>query len=95
MGNITPINQPEQSFLSIEQVAARLHRDVNWVREKIRRRCSNPMPVHNVGRHLLFEWTGGGGMGSAIRRRPAHAAHKRAKAGRESGLAPGHRGEHA
>jgi len=44
-------------LLSIEQVAERLHVDIAWVREKIRRRCPNPMPVHNLGRHLLFSWT--------------------------------------
>jgi hypothetical protein len=46
---------PDQ-FICIEEVARRLHADVPWVREKIRRRCPNPMPVFNLGRHLVFDW---------------------------------------
>jgi excisionase family DNA binding protein len=63
-------------FLSIEEVADRLRTDVGWVREKIRRRSPNPMPVFNVGRHLLFEWEQ---VAQWVRNspRPIHAAHKR------------------
>lgn len=43
-------------LLPIEEVAKRLHVDVAWVREKVRRRCPNPIPVYNLGRHLLFDW---------------------------------------
>lgn len=65
-------------LLSIGQVAARLHADVSWVREKIRRRCPNPMPVYNLGRHLLFSWPA---VCEWIRSapRPIHAAHRRRK----------------
>jgi hypothetical protein len=65
-------------LLSIEQVAARLRTDVAWVREKIRRRCPNPMPVFNLGRHLLFSWPA---ICEWIRNapRPIHAAHRRRK----------------
>ena len=41
-------------LLPLEEVARRLHVDVAWVREKVRRRCPNPMPVYNLGRHLLL-----------------------------------------
>jgi hypothetical protein len=63
-------------FLSIEEVASRLRTDVGWVREKIRRRCPNPMPVFNLGRHLLFDWVQ---VEEWVRNspRPIHAAHKR------------------
>jgi hypothetical protein len=47
---------PADQFITIEEVARRLHTDVGWVREKIRRRCPNPMPAFNVGKHLLFSW---------------------------------------
>jgi hypothetical protein len=65
-------------LLSIEQVAARLRTDVAWVREKIRRRCPNPLPVYNLGRHLLFSWPA---VCEWIRNapRPVHAAHRRRK----------------
>jgi hypothetical protein len=68
---------PDQ-FISIEEVARRLHAEVQWVREKIRRRCPNPMPVFNLGRHLVFDWTQ---VVEWVRRspRPVHAAHRRRK----------------
>jgi hypothetical protein len=68
---------PDQ-FISIEEVARRLHADVPWVREKIRRRCPNPMPVFNLGRHLVFDWAQ---VVEWVRKspRPIHAAHKRRK----------------
>ncbi len=48
----------EEAFTKIRQhpVPRRLHNDVGWVREKIRRRSPNPMPVFNLGRHLVFDW---------------------------------------
>jgi excisionase family DNA binding protein len=63
-------------FISIEEVAARLRTDAGWVREKIRRRCPNQMPVINIGRHLLFEWSK---VEEWVRNtpRPLHAAHRR------------------
>ena len=69
---------PADQFISIEEVALRLHTDVGWVREKIRRRCPNPMPVFNLGRHLVFDW---GQVAQWVRNspRPRHAAHKRRK----------------
>jgi hypothetical protein len=71
-------SQTSTPFLSIEEVAARLRTDVGWVREKIRRRSPNPMPVYNVGRHLLFEWVK---IEEWVRnsQRPKHAAHRRRK----------------
>jgi len=68
---------PEQ-FISIEEVARRLHTDVGWVREKIRRRCPNPIPVFNLGRHLLFDWHQ---VSEWVRNspRPIHAKHVRRK----------------
>ena len=66
---------PDQ-FISIEEVARRLHADVPWVREKIRRRCPNPMPVFNLGKHLVFDWAQ---VVEWVRNspRPIHAAHRR------------------
>ena len=65
-----------EDLLPIEEVARRLHADVPWVREKVRRRCSCPIPVYNLGRHLLFDWRQ---VSEWIRNspRPAHAAHIR------------------
>jgi len=53
-----PISAPfsPDDLIAIEELAKRLHNTEAWVREKIRRRCQNPMPVHNLGRHLLFHW---------------------------------------
>jgi len=74
VSSITPLDSDQ--FVSIEEVARRLHADVPWVREKIRRRCPNPMPVFNLGRHLVFDWTQ---VVEWVRRspRPIHAAHRR------------------
>lgn len=65
----------DDEFISIEQVALRLHADIPWVREKIRRRCPNPMPVFNLGRHLVFDWAQ---VVEWVRKspRPIHAAHR-------------------
>jgi hypothetical protein len=74
---VGPISVPPQAeFISIEEVALRLHADVQWVREKIRRRCPNPMPVFNLGRHLVFDWAQ---VVEWVRKspRPIHAAHRR------------------
>src|SRR5690349_12640069 len=68
-----PLFNPDD-LLSIDEVAARLRTDVSWVREKIRRRCPNPMPVHNLGRHLLFHWPAVCAW-IADCPRPVHAAH--------------------
>jgi hypothetical protein len=75
-----PIN-PEH-LLTLEDVAERLHRKPAWVKEKCRRRCANPLPVFNVGRHLLFDWVQ---VSEWIRTspRPIHARHRRRKKQRE------------
>lgn len=72
----TPACGCADQFISIEEVARRLHADVSWVRAKIRRRSPNPMPVFNLGRHLLFDWVQ---VVEWVRNspRPVHAAHKR------------------
>jgi hypothetical protein len=57
MSNLTPINQADQSFLTIEHVAEELHQTTEGVESKCRRRCSNPIPFHNVGNHRLFVWS--------------------------------------
>jgi len=69
---------PPEDLISIEELAKRLHTDVQWVREKCRRRCPNPIPVWNLGRHLLFDWVQ---VSEWIRNspRPVHAYHKRRK----------------
>jgi predicted DNA-binding transcriptional regulator AlpA len=79
--NVTVIDAPQVSlapdqFISIEEVARRLQADVPWIREKIRRRCPNPMPVFNLGRHLVFDWAQ---VVQWVRNssRPIHAAHGR------------------
>lgn len=62
-------------LISLEEVAKRLHQDTNWVRSKVRPRSPNPMPVRNLGRHLIFSWTE---VSEWIRRSPTrlkHAAH--------------------
>jgi len=68
---------PDQ-FISIEEVARRLHADVPYIREKCRRRCPNAIPVYNVGRHLLFDWAQ---VVEWVRKspRPIHAPHRRRK----------------
>ncbi len=70
----TPI--PLENLIPIEELAKRLHQTVSWVREKCRRRCSNPIPVYNLGRHLLFDWAQ---VSEWIRNtpRPIHARHRR------------------
>lgn len=63
-------------LLAIDEVARRLHADIEWVRAKVRRRSPNPMPVYNLGRHLLFSWPE---VCEWIRHspRPVHAPHIR------------------
>jgi hypothetical protein len=51
-GEISPEN-----LIPIEELAKRLHQTEAWIREKVRRRCQNPIPVYNLGRHLLFQWS--------------------------------------
>jgi hypothetical protein len=75
---------PPEDLITIEEMARRLRPDVSpekgiaWVREKCRRRSANPIPVHNLGRHLMFEWTK---VSEWIRNapRPVHAPHRRRK----------------
>jgi hypothetical protein len=72
---------PPEDLIPIEELARRLHTTIEWVREKCRRRCPNPIPVYNLGRHLLFSWTQ---VSEFIRNspRPVHAAHRR-RAGKQ------------
>ena len=69
---------PPEDLIPIEELAKRLHQTESWVREKCRRRCSNPIPVWNLGRHLLFDWTQ---VSEWIcnNPRPVHARHRRRK----------------
>jgi len=78
-----PYSKPENIMVA-ERVAQLLRPDLSpevgraWVQEKCRRRCPNPMPVRNVGRHLLFDWV----LVSewiASSPRPVHATHVRSK----------------
>ena len=75
-----PISVPfsPDDLIPIGELARRLHNTEAWVREKTRRRCPNPIPVHNLGRHLMFEWSK---VCEWIRNcpRPVHAPHKRRK----------------
>ena len=75
-----PISAPfsPDDLISIEELAKRLHNTEAWVREKIRRRCQNPIPVMNAGRHLLFDWIQ---VSEWLRNlpRPTHAHHIRRK----------------
>ena len=73
-----PVEFNPVDLLPIEEVARRLHADVSWVREKVRRRCPYPIPVYNLGRHLLFNWAE---VSEWIRKspRPVHAPHIRRK----------------
>jgi hypothetical protein len=72
----TPACGCADQFISIEEVARRLHADVSWVREKVRARCLNAIPVYNLGRHLVFDWPQ---VVQWVRNspRPVHAPHKR------------------
>jgi hypothetical protein len=67
---------PPENLIPIEELAKRLHQTESWVREKCRRRCPNPIPVYNLGRHLLFNWIE---VSEWIRTisRPVHARHVR------------------
>jgi hypothetical protein len=71
-----------ENLITIEEMARRLRPDVSekqgiaWVREKCRRRSPNPLPVFNLGRHLMFDWIQ---VSEWIRNspRPVHAPHRR------------------
>jgi hypothetical protein len=47
----------EEDFLTDEIIAEKLHQTVEWVNSMCRRRCSNPIPFHNVGNRRLFLWS--------------------------------------
>jgi hypothetical protein len=51
-----PVEFHPADLVPVEEVAKRLHVEVTWIREKVRRRSPNPMPCYNLGRHLLFSW---------------------------------------
>jgi hypothetical protein len=77
--SVVPVSStaiPPENLIPIEELARRLHVDVQWVREKCRRRCPNPIPVMNAGRHLLFDWVQ---VSEWLRNlpRPVHASHRR------------------
>jgi len=67
-----------ENLITIEELAKRLHNTEAWVREKCRRRCPNPIPVMNAGRHLLFDWVQVSEW-LRILPRPTHAHHWRRK----------------
>jgi hypothetical protein len=83
-----PAPIPPENLITIQEMARRLRPDlseeggVSWVREKCRRRCSNPIPVFNLGRHLMFDWIQ---VSEWIRSspRPVHARHRRRKKSEE------------
>jgi len=56
---------PEQ-FISIEEVARRLHTDVGWVREKIRRRCPNPNTRVQSRSPSTIDWQSSQRVGSQL-----------------------------
>jgi hypothetical protein len=43
-------------ILTPEELAERLKADVNWVKEKTRARCKNPIPSMPMGRIVRFDW---------------------------------------
>src|SRR5689334_18839297 len=71
-----------EDLITIQEMARRLRPDLSeergiaWVREKCRRRSPNPIPVFNLGRHLMFDWVQ---VSEWIRSspRPVHAPHRR------------------
>jgi hypothetical protein len=76
---------PPENLIPIEELAKRLHQTESWVREKCRRRCPNPIPVYNLGRHLLFDWVQ---VSEWIRNspRPIHTRHHRRKKTNDTSL---------
>ena len=78
---VTPYAQPfnPSDLLPIDEVARRLHCEISWIREKIRRRCPNPLPVYNLGRHLIFEWSKVCEWIRQSGRGQAHTKHHRAR----------------
>jgi hypothetical protein len=82
--SITGATIRPENLITIEEMARRLRPDISpekgiaWVREKTRRRSPNPIPFHNLGRHVMFEWTA---VSEWIRNLPrlVHAAHRRTR----------------
>lgn len=70
-----PVFDPAD-LLTPEQLAERLHVSLSWVREKVRPRSPNPLPVFNLGKCLRFFWPD---VCEWIRNspRPRHAPHRR------------------
>ena len=66
-------------LLPIEEVAKRLHKDVAWVREKVRRRCPNAIPCFNIGRTLVFSWVEVSNWIRETGRGVPHAKHHRSR----------------
>jgi excisionase family DNA binding protein len=48
--------QEDEQILTPQEVADRLKIPLSAIYEKTRDRCSNPLPVHQVGKYLRFEW---------------------------------------
>ena len=51
----SPVIDPE-NIITTEILAERLHVDVPWVYEKLRKGRANPLPVFRIGRYLRFDW---------------------------------------
>jgi hypothetical protein len=66
-------------LLPVEEIAKRLHVEVTWVREKVRRRSPNPIPCYNLGRHLLFSWPDVSNWIRETGRGVAHMKHHRTR----------------
>jgi|HubBroStandDraft_6_1064221.scaffolds.fasta_scaffold368127_2 hypothetical protein len=47
----------EEDFMTIQMIAGKVQQTVEWVNSMCRRRCSNPIPFHNVGKRRLFLWS--------------------------------------
>jgi excisionase family DNA binding protein len=46
--------RPEDSLLTVEEVAALLRVDASWVYERVRRRSVDRLPGFHVGKYLRF-----------------------------------------
>ena len=45
-----------EDILTLEELAARLKVEENWVYEKTRKRCRNRIPCHKLGKYIRFDW---------------------------------------
>src|SRR6202035_3619355 len=82
MSKVVEVEILPANLITKEELARRLRPDdppkkgIQWVREKVSRRCPNPMPCYNLGRHLMFNWPD---VCEWIKNlpRPVHAPHRR------------------